>query len=376
MKTSITLSASALQHNFREAKRSALTARVSPVVKANAYGHGLEQVVSALRREDVPFFSIDSVEELERIRAVSPHIPVLLLGRIPDDQFARAIALDTAFVVSSIEHVRMLETLTLNTPARVHIELETGLYRFGADDTKLAELLAWLLAHPSLATVEGVCTHLSTAEDVASDVFVREQEACFRRGVERIELAGFHPLYRHVACSAALWLHPFTCFDVIRFGISLYGVWSSSEVAREMTHQRKDISLLPVLTWKTYVGEIKTVPRGATIGYGRTHVADHDMRIAVLPIGYADGFVRRLSSCGEVLIRGKRARVVGRVCMNICMVDVTTIHDVAYGDEVVIFGRQGEEVLGPEAWDDVSSSSLIVYEALACLRESIPRTLV
>ncbi len=370
------IDAHALRQNFATAERLVGKGHVIPIVKANAYGHGLELVIEALAKENVPFYGVDSLEEAERIKRFDDDLPVLVLGYIPKDQLARALALEVSFVVSkSATLFEALRHAKTSRPARIHLEIETGLYRQGASRQELDEILALLKEAGERVRLEGVCTHFANAEDVSSDAYVREQTARFEETVKRIQVRGFAPVWRHAACSAALWLHHSTHFDAVRFGISLYGIWSSQEVEREACLRDPSLALMPALTWKTNIAEVKRVVAGEPIGYGLTERVARDSMITVLPIGYADGFDRRLSSCGEVLVRGRKARVIGRICMNMCMLDVTDIPDVALEDEVVIFGEQLGMRIGPNDWE-ASVPSLITYEALARLRESIPRRLV
>lgn len=374
-KTWIELSGEALRSNVRQAQLAAHGAMIAPVVKANAYGHGLEDVCRALDGQTFPFFCVDSIEEVVRIRAIQPQVPVLILGYVPRHQLASVLRLGAAFAVSKVEQLEGLRDLAMSRPAMIHIEIETGLHRQGADVAEQERLLEWLRLHPGRAIVEGLCTHLANAEDVSSDAFVKEQVQVFSEAIFRFAKEGIVPTYRHVACSAALWLHPGTLFDVVRLGISLYGHWSSAEVGESVRHQGREIVLRPVLSWKTLLVEIKTVSKGATIGYGRTYIAQRPMRIGILPVGYADGFDRRLSGLGAVSIRGKRVPVLGRVCMNMCMVDLADVPEAALEDEVVIFGGETLDGYTPEAWEQ-QDPTLFPYEVLARLRGDIPRVLV
>ncbi|MBP9747724.1 alanine racemase [Patescibacteria group bacterium] len=374
-KTWIELSGEALRSNLRQASFAAHGAMIAPVVKANAYGHGLQEVCRALDGQTFPFLCVDSVEEVACIRAVFPQTPIVILGYVPRHQLATAVRYGAAFVVSKVDQLEGLRDLLMSRPAMIHIEIETGLHRQGADVAEQERLLEWLRAHPGRAVVEGLCTHLADAENVTSDIFVKEQVEVFREAVFRFAKEGIVPTYRHVACSAALWLHPGALFDVVRLGISLYGHWSSAELGQCLRDQGRDIPLQPVLSWKTLLAEIKQVPKGGTVGYGRTYAVDRPMRLGILPVGYADGFDRRLSGLGAVSIRGKRVPVVGRVCMNMCMVDLTGVPDASLEDEVVIFGGETLDGYTPEAWEQ-QDPTLFPYEVLARLRGDIPRVLV
>ncbi len=375
-KTWIEVSASALRANLEAAERITGSVQVIPVVKANAYGHGLVQVMQALETVKVPFFAVDSVEEARVIRGLNPRLPVLLLGYIPRHQLPEVIEAGWSFVCSKAEMVSWVSELATNArPAKVHLEVETGLYRQGADTHELAAMLHLLKSASDALIVEGVCSHFASAENIHDQSSVDRQERLFWDRCAQIETAGFAPRWRHIACSAAIWLRTAAGYDAVRLGISLYGIWSSAGVSKVATQSHKHLALIPALTWKTLIAEVKSIPSGAEVGYGGTERMERPTRLAVLPIGYADGFDRRLSSCGEVLIRGQRARVVGRVCMNMCMVDVTDIPGVQLEDEVVLYGSQGDEHVSPQDAED-RLANFIAYEAVARLRTDIPRVLV
>jgi alanine racemase len=347
-----------------------------PVVKANAYGHGLSCVVKALEMCPVPFFAVDSVEEARVIREVNARLPVLLLGYIPRRQLREVIEAGWSFVCSKDEMLAWVGDMASSAcPAKVHLEVETGLYRQGADEPELARMLSRLETLRDRVVVEGVCSHFASAENVEDQSSAEEQEARFWALCHHVEAAGHAPRWRHIACSAAIWLRTSERFDAVRLGISLYGIWSSAGVAEMAPQRHHALVLKSVLTWKTLVAERKTIPAGAAVGYNGTERVSRMTQLAVLPVGYADGFDRRLSSCGEVLVRGHRARVIGRVCMNMCMVDVTDIPGVEIEDEVVLYGVQEGARVSPEDTER-QLTNFIAYEAVAQLQASIPRVLV
>lgn len=372
-KTWIEVSVSALRYNLHQAQEWAGQSRVIPVVKANAYGHGLALVVEALKGERVPFFAVDSIEEAREIASLDVSLPVLLLGYVQQAEVGEVVERGWSFVCSKQETLEAaLYAATRERPAKLHIEVETGLHRLGADERELDLMLNIVRTHHERLRVEGVCSHFASAEQIPESPGVAEQMHVFQKRLAKIFGVGCDPVWTHIACSAALWLWSTTCLQAIRLGISLYGIWSSAEVGRELQDR---LVLRPAITWKTLVAEIKALQPGDAIGYGATERAERHMTIAVLPVGYADGFDRRLSSCGEVLIRGARCRVIGRVCMNMCMVDVSLVSNVALEDEVVIWGKQGDESLTPMDWE-ARVPSLIAYEALARVRATIARRLV
>lgn len=376
-RTWIEISGSALRANLKQAEQVSKKMRIIPVMKANAYGHGQTLVAEALKDADVPFFAVDSLQEALSVQAVAPRVPLLILGYVSFDALEEVITRGFSFVCSKEETLNEAARFAAKErPARVHIEVETGLYRQGADANMLERLLLRAREWGDRVIVEGVCTHFSNAEDLQEDNgYPALQEERFAQAVKRVEAEGFAPTWRHIACSAAIWLRVSGVANAARLGISLYGLWSSSLVRDAMQKQHPDQRLEPVITWKTIIAEIKSVPQGEPVSYDLTERVTRPSVIAVLPVGYADGIDRRLSSCGEVLVQGKRCKILGRVCMNMCMIDVTNLPSVALEEEVVIFGTSGQDRITPEAWEQLVPG-MIAYEAVAGLRQDIPRVLV
>ena len=220
----------------------------------------------------------------------------------------------------------------------------------------------------------GLSTHFANLEDRINHKYALYQLRLFKKAYRLLEENGHAPHYRHCANTAAAILLPEAHFNFVRVGIGAYGLWPSEKTLRAAEHAGIEISLTPALTWKTIVAQVKEVDRGSLIGYGCTYEMPHDGRIAVLPVGYYDGFVRMLSNKGHVLIRGKRAPVIGRVCMNMIMVDITQIPEVKLEDEVVLIGKQGKEQITAEEMADLSQT--INYEVTTRINEMISRHLV
>lgn len=359
------------------AERASEPIHIIPTIKANAYGHGQTLVAGALKDTSVPFLAVDSFEEACEVQKAAPEKPVLILGYVPLDLLQEVVTHGFSLVCSKEETLNgLVGVATAEYPARIHLEIETGLYRQGADVETLEHLLACLKKSDSRVILEGVCTHFSNVEDLKKEnEYPALQERRFARAIEIIEVAGFLPKWRHIACSAAIWLRSMDRMNAARLGISLYGIWSSEAVREAVQKSHPNLKIEPVITWKTIIVELKTITEGEPVGYGLTERVSRLTKLAVLPIGYADGFDRRLSSVGEVLVRGVRCRVLGRICMNMCMIDVTDVSEVCLEDEVIIFGKSRNEHMSPEDWERFAPG-MIAYEAIARLRQSIPRFLV
>jgi alanine racemase len=352
-------------------------ARLAAVVKSEAYGHGVALVAPAALRAGASWLAVWGANEgIPLRRLVGPDVPILCLGHTPPQDFEDAVAADLRLTLYDPSAVPALgrAARAAGRKARVHLKLETGTHRQGleADD---AAALARASAAEAGVELEGVSTHFADIEDTTDHGFAESQLARFTDGVERVRAAGASPTVRHTACSAAAILFPRTHFDMARAGIGLYGLWPSRETlvsARE--RGLAGFALSPVMTWKALVAQVKDVPAGGYVGYGRTWRAQRRTRIAVVPVGYFEGYSRALSSRAHVLVRGKRAPVLGRVCMNMFMVDVTDVPGAAAGDVAVLLGRDGDEAVTAEAL--AGWGGTIHYEITTRVNPQLPRVAV
>lgn len=355
---------------------------LSAVVKANAYGHGFLEIAGLAREGGADSFCVHALEEAMALREAGFRQDVLIMGHVPLARIPAAVPHDFRFVLYNRESAEALAAAARARDRRVkvHLKLETGTHRQGVEAADLEGFIDFLKAHPEL-WLEGVYTHFANIEDTTDHGYAGEQLGRFESLVERLHAAGFSPLRRHTACSAAMLVVPRTRFEMVRLGISQYGFWPSKETYLSYHHEHPRETadrLRPVLTWKARISQLKDVPAGSFVGYGCTYQATRETRLAILPVGYADGYDRLLSNRAWVLVRGRRAPVRGRVCMNLLMVDVTDIPDVALEDEVVLLG----EATGEDGDQRVSAEDLagligtIPYEIVARLAPSLPRVVV
>jgi len=374
-RTWVEIDRNALRHNV-QALKSLLTpsTRFLAVVKANAYGHGLREVAQTLK-DDVEWFGVDSVDEGLALREAGIASPVLVMGWTPQDRLKDAVEAGLRHIVYDTDTIAGLAAsgLSKNKSTKIHIKIETGTTRQGIWPDDIGRLLA-LVQKSRHIVPEGIATHLANVEDTHDRSYLEQQLGEFQRAISESARAGFPNLLRHTAASAAAILHPKTHFDLVRIGIALYGIWPSPEVARALQAQGKELMLKPALSWKTRVAQVKNIPKGTPVGYGLSETVSQDSRVAVLPVGYFDGYDRALSRIGEVLIRGTRAKVLGRVCMNMVMVDVTRIPAAVAGDEAVLIGEQAQ--------DEISADELarklgtIPYEIISRINPLLPRVLL
>jgi alanine racemase len=377
LESRVEVSRSALKHNLRTIRE--ITGRqvsVAAVIKAFAYGHGYGQVAEMLKPEGIRFFAVHSLDEAAAAAREDNALPIMILGYVPLEHLEYAVEREWRLTVFNMETVERLAEATrrLNRDAYLHLKLETGTNRQGIRQGDLEAFVKAIQESPRLV-IEGVSMHFANIEDTTDHSFARMQLDRFTKMLGFFENAGITIPIRHTASSAASLLFKSTHFDMIRFGISLYGLWPSKETYLSYLLANPDNSLLkPVLTWKSIVAQVRDVPAGEYIGYGCTHRTTTDSRIAVVPIGYFDGYDRKLSNLAHVLIRGKRAPVRGRICMDMFMVDVTHIRDVALEDEVVVLGEQGEEKISADqlaAW-----AGSINYEIVSRINPLLPRVIV
>jgi len=373
----VEVSRQALTDNVRRFKAHiGREVRLAAVVKANAYGHGLLEASRVALEAGADWLAVNSVDEAALLRSAGVQAPAICLAYVPLSSLEDAVALGVRLTVFNSETVDLLGAITdrLKRVARLHIKVETGTNRQGVRGEELLQLAQAVRRHPYLE-LEGLSTHYANIEDVTEHRFAEHQLRNFIEACSLLERSGILVPIKHTACTAAAILFPNTLFNLARVGIGLYGLWPSKETKISALQAGIALNELePVLSWKTRIAQIKTVPSGATIGYGCTDLATQETRIAVLPVGYYEGYDRRLSSIGYVLIRGRRAPVRGRVCMNMIMVDITNIPDVKLEDEAVLLGRQGEDSVSAETL--AGKIGTINYEVVSRINPQLPRIVV
>lgn len=327
------------------------------MVKANAYGHGAPELAALAEREGLCWgFGVSSVEEGLALRASGVKSPVLVLGSLyPFESFIEAIGAGLTVTIASLDAARQVieAARKLGRKASCHIKLETGMGRIGARKPSVLKIYDELAASGDVAA-EGLYTHLSSA-DTDPD-YTGKQLAIFSETAAELELRGARNLMLHAANSAGALGYPVSRMDLVRCGIAAYGLADGFE---------------PALTLKTRIVFIKNVREGAFISYNKSFRADRSMRIATIPAGYGDGYLRRFSNKADVLIDGRRCRVLGNVTMDMAMVDVTGVKDAAVGSEAVLLGRQGaEEITAAEL---AGLADTITYEIVTLITARVPR---
>lgn len=365
-----------LSHNISVLKKGlAPGAEIAAVVKSNAYGHGVRIAWRAFVEGGATWLCVDSLHEAQELRDDGYTGNLFVMGHIPPAHAKTAVSLDVRCMVYDRRQIDALGEAAnaASRPLRLVMKLETGTQRQGLTIEAALNLAHYIARFPYLV-LEGTATHFANIEDTTDHSFAYEQLRIFNEYNDILTANGFRPTLRTIANSAAGILWPHTHCELVRAGITCYGMWPSTECYVSARLLGKDVDLRPALTWKTLIAQIKTVPAGSLIGYGCTYETTHESRIAVLPVGYYDGYDRAMSNLAYVLIRGKRAPVRGRICMNMCMVDVTDIPDAEPGDDVVLLGRQGGECLSAEQL--ATWAGTINYELTTQIQTNIPRIAV
>jgi alanine racemase len=352
-----------LSQNFLAIQRHVTPAKVMIIVKANAYGHGLAEVVRQLSSK-ADYIGVAVLEEGILLREMGMHVPILVLGGIWGDQIPHYLQYNLTLTASSVERLEQIDSVArqMRMKAKVHLKIDTGMERIGVHYYSAKTLQETALRCANVE-VEGIFSHFANAD--APDLsHARLQLERFNEVLFFYENKSLPMPIRHMANSAAILRLPESLFDMVRPGIMLYGVYPSAEI-------QHSIQVQPALAWKSRVVYFKVVHSGHPVSYGSTWQSNHEVRIVTLPVGYGDGYFRRLSNNTQVIIRGKKYFQVGNVCMDQMMINIES--DSAYnGDEVMLIGESGRELI--TAQDLANWAGTIPYEILTNINTRVPRT--
>ncbi len=356
--------------------------RLGIVVKGNAYGHGITACARVFSDCGVDWLIVNSLAEADTLRRAGIDAPIYVCGPILPSQVHMVI--ETRARVMVADNV-LLPAIAMKAQAEgvdvlVHLKLETGTHRQGLCEPDLVRM-ARQIEHMEFVQLEGLTTHFADIEDTTDHTFAKAQSGALRHARDELRTLGINVPIVHAANSAATLIWPETHGDLVRVGISAYGLWPSRETYATALQRAAEPSghfslpeLEPALSWRTHITHINLVPAGDYIGYGRTYRATYPMRLAVLPVGYHEGYRRGLSNSAHALVHGVRAPVRGRVCMNMCMVDVTHIPDTDVGDTATLLGAMGDETVSLEQLADWAGT--INYEMVSTIHPDLPRLMV
>ncbi len=374
----VEISREALTNNIRTFRSLVGDKILCPCVKANAYGHGLVECSRIFLEAGADWLSVNSLYEAVTLRDAGIDSPIYVLGYIPLDFLKKAVDLDLRMVVYNRETVEKLGGI--GKKVRIHLKVETGNNRQGIDIDKLVDFAKFANGFENIE-LEGLSTHFANIEDTTNHDFAGKQLVRFIEACKILDIAGIKIPIRHCANSAATILFPETHFELVRVGIAAYGMWPSNETyvsfvqkQREDSSPLRDLSLKPAFKWTSKIIQLKDISEGEYIGYGCTYRTTRKTRVAVIGTGYYDGYDRGVSNKAHVVVNGKRAPVLGRVCMNLIMADVSDVPAVSVEDDVVLIGTDGEETVSAELF--AGWAGTINYEVTSRVNDRIPRIVV
>ncbi len=344
----IEISKDNLLHNFKVIKNFVHPeTKIAAVIKANAYGHGQNEIAKLLENV-VDYFQVDDLEELRLLRQVTQK-PALVLGYVAKDELEEVIDLEGTLSIYDEERLNMVDDIAKKKNKRVgvHVKIDAYLGRQGVLVDQVDAFIN-LIKQCKNIEVKGLYCHFANIEDTSDFSHAQKQIDGFSEAIGKFRAAGFSDFETHASATSGVLVYEQKNLSntLIRPGIGAYGMWPSEELRGRF--EKENFTLKPVMRWISHVAQVKTVPAGYSIGYGLTYITSKPTKIAVIPQGYSDGFDRGLSNVGEVLIRKTRCRVLGRVAMNMFVVDVSHLEDVKQEDEIVLLGRQGEEEITAE----------------------------
>ncbi len=356
-----------LAHNIKEVRKNTREdAKVTAVVKANGYGHGSTDIAKTFLENGADRLAVAILTEAIELRKAGIKAPILVLGYTPNTQFDKVLQYDLIQTVYSYEDAKILSKTAsdMDKEAVIHIKIDTGMSRIGFLPNEDAVEKILEINKLENINIEGMYTHFAKADETDKG-HAKGQFEKYIKVSDSLKEKGLDIKIKHVSNSAAIIDLEDYNLDMVRAGIMIYGFYPSDEVSKE------NIKLKPAMNLKARVSHVKTVPKGTGISYGQIFKTERESKIATLPIGYADGFTRLLTGKAEVYVNGKRVKVVGKICMDQCMIDVTEIEDIQVGDEVVIFGYGNEGY--PSAEELAEKIGTINYEIVCMVGRRIPR---
>ena len=358
----------AIAHNMREIRRiTDKNAQIMAVVKADAYGHGFMETAKTLLENGADRLAVAVLQEGKQLRSRGVTVPILILGASGPEDAEDLINFDITPNVFDYEFAKALsyEAEKKEKVTKIHIKLDTGMSRIGfvVDDGDHEEIVDEIIKVSKLPyiEIEGIFSHFSTSDEENRE-YTELQFKRFMQVVDALEQRGLHIPIKHICNSAGIMMYPEMHLDMVRPGVILYGMYPSDEV------DKTRLNLIPAMTLKSRITLVKDVEPGRGVSYGKEYITDRTTKIATVPIGYADGYLRKIAKKGRMLVHGVKVPIIGRICMDQCMIDVTNVHNIDKGDEAIIFGKEGITI------DDVAEwLETINYEVACVIGKRIPR---
>ncbi len=358
----------AIAHNMREIRKiTNPNAQIMAVVKADAYGHGFMETAKTLLENGADRLAVAVLQEGKQLRSRGVDVPILILGASSADDAEDLINFDITPNVFDYEFAKALsyEAEKKEKVTKIHIKLDTGMSRIGfvVGDDDNSEVIDEIIKVSKLPyiEIEGIFSHFSTSDEYDRS-YTQLQFKRFMSIVKGLEDRGLHIPIKHICNSAGIMMYPEMHLDMVRPGVILYGMYPSDEV------DKSKLDLRPAMTLKSRITLVKSVGKGRGVSYGKEYITDDITKIATVPIGYADGYLRKIAKNGVMLVNGVKAPIIGRICMDQCMIDVTNVHNINSGDEAIIFGSEGITIDDVAKWLDT-----INYEVACVIGKRIPR---
>ena len=351
----------AVSYNVAEIRKKIGNERgLMAMVKADGYGHGAVEISRTALRSGADSLGVAISGEGQQLREAGIEVPILVVGLSPPEEAYKVVKFRLSQTVATVELLEALDSEAgkASTKVNVHVKVDTGMGRVGINPDDAVSFVRKVMGFKNL-NLEGIFSHFPSSDE-RDKTFSMGQLQLFNQVISNLQLAGIEVPQKHMANSGAVLDLPQSYYDMVRPGIMLYGIYPSREVSRS-------IKLRPAMTFKTKVAQVKVVPAGTPISYGRTFITNKKTTVATLPVGYGDGYNRLLSNRGEVLIKGHRAPVIGNVCMDMCMVDASGVEDVRPGDEVILFGED------PPVWEFATKIGTIPNEVVCAVSKRVPR---
>jgi len=351
----------AVSYNVAEIRKKIGNERgLMAMVKADGYGHGAVEVSRAALRSGADSLGVAISGEGQQLREAGIEVPILVVGLSPPEEAYKVVKFRLSQTVATVELLEALDSEAgkASTKVNVHVKVDTGMGRVGINPDDAVSFVRKVKDFRNL-NLKGIFSHFPSSDE-RDKTFSIGQLQLFNQVISNLQLAGIEVPQKHMANSGAVLDLPQSYYDMVRPGIMIYGIYPSREVSRS-------IKLRPAMTFKTRVAQVKVVPAGTPISYGRTFTTNKKTTVATLPVGYGDGYNRLLSNRGEVLIKGHRAPVIGNVCMDMCMIDASGVEDVRPGDEVVLFGED------PPVWEFATKIGTIPNEVVCAVSKRVPR---
>ena len=369
MKTHIEINRKNLVHNLNVFKKLT-NKKIMFVVKANAYGHGLKEVIHITKDLSIiDYYAVDSVAEALAVKKIDDKKKILVIGWTDKEELETLLLNGFETIVPSMDFLKRADKQArkLNVKAYVHLKVETGTARLGMEPSQVLDIFNSPIYNH--IKIKGVYSHFANIEDTTDHSYARHQLEIFNDLLTKINTRN---LLKHFSCSASTLLFPKTHFDIVRVGISAYGYWPSKQTYISYIEKNGNkLELKPVLSWYTKAAQIKSLKTGDHIGYGITYRTFSKTKIAVVPVGYYDGYDRKLSNISTIIVNGVKAPVRGRVCMDMLMAEVTHIKKIKPGDRITLIGQEGDETIDADYLAELSGS--INYEVLSRINPLIPR---